>query len=156
MIIYKNNAIGFREDVESNGIAEKITAQYKMILGRTPQTSEQNAFRNSMNYMERIIRNSQVADDCGILIEYVVPNTSNRIDFLISGHDDTNQANFVIIELKQWQNAQSTDQDGIVQTAVSYTHLDVYKRQAPTLTGSGTSFFGNLSITLRIYRVKIT
>lgn len=127
MIIYKNNAIGFREDVESNGIAEKITAQYKMILGRTPQTSEQNAFRNSMNYMERIIRNSQVADDCGILIEYVVPNTSNRIDFLISGHDDTNQANFVIIELKQWQNAQSTDQDGIVQTAmggsiVSTTH----------------------------------
>lgn len=127
MIVYKNTAIGFRKDVEENGIAEKITAQYKMILGRTPPPSEQNAFRNSMNYMERVIRNSQVADNCGILIEYVIPTTSNRIDFLISGHDENNQANFVIIELKQWQNAEATDQDGIIKTAmggslVSTTH----------------------------------
>lgn len=127
MIVYKNSALGFRKDVESNGIAEKISSQYKMILGRTPAPNEQNAFRNSMNYMERVVRNSQVADDCGILIEYVVPTTSNRIDFLISGHDENNQANFIIIELKQWQNVETTDQDGIVKTAmggglVSTTH----------------------------------
>ena len=81
MIIYQNSAIGFRKDVESNGIADIITAQYKMILGKAPAPSEQNAFRNSMNYMERVVRNSEVADDCGILIEYVIPTTSNRIDF---------------------------------------------------------------------------
>lgn len=127
MIIYQNSAIGFRKDVESNGIADIITAQYKMILGKAPAPSEQNAFRNSMNYMERVVRNSEVADDCGILIEYVIPTTSNRIDFLIAGHDDNNRPNFVIIELKQWQNAEATDLDGVVttvmnQAVVSTTH----------------------------------
>lgn len=127
MVIYKNTALGFRKDVEGNNIADIISAKYKLVLGKAPAPSEQNAFRNSMNYMERVVRNSQIAEDCGILIEYVIPSTSNRIDFLLSGHDKSNKPNFVIIELKQWQNAEKTDLDGIVttvmnQSIVSTTH----------------------------------
>jgi DUF2075 family protein/thymidine kinase len=66
--------------------------------------------------MERIVRKSGVADDCGILLEYTIPATSKRIDFIITGKNENGQDNFVIVELKQWQNAECTQKDGIVKT----------------------------------------
>lgn len=72
-----------------------------------------------MNYMERVVRNSMIADDCGILIEYTIPTTSKRIDFLVSGHDTNGKENFVIIELKQWELAQDTDLSGTIKTVIN-------------------------------------
>lgn len=119
MIVYKNTAIGFREDVESNNISDIIESQYRRVFGRSVAPNEKTSWRNSMNYMERIVRNSHIANDCGILIEYALPATSKRIDFLISGFDQYDNENFVIIELKQWERAKETDQDGIVQTIIN-------------------------------------
>lgn len=39
-------------------------------------------------------------------------------DFIISGHDELNEPQIVIIELKQWASAELTDKDGIVRTAL--------------------------------------
>lgn len=55
--------------------------------------------------------------DAGIAIEYNIPQTSKRIDFLISGYDETNQSNVVIIELKQWDRLTAVSgADGLVET----------------------------------------
>jgi hypothetical protein len=45
-----------------------------------------------------------------------LPSTSKRIDFVISGFGDTGEKNFVIIELKQWKEANSTTADDLVIT----------------------------------------
>lgn len=66
--------------------------------------------------MGRVVRRSGIANDCGVLIEYIIPLTSNRIDFLIAGEDDSGNKNFVIVELKQWQFAEATKSDGLVRT----------------------------------------
>ncbi|MGI5897911.1 MAG: hypothetical protein ACOX6Q_01990 [Candidatus Dojkabacteria bacterium] len=151
MVIYENTALGFRKDVENNSIADIITEQYKTVLGKAPAPSEQNAFRNSMNYMERVVRNSEIAEDCGILIEYVIPTTSNRIDFLITGHDQNDRPNFVIIELKQWQEANSTELDGIVTTImnrsiVSTTHPSYQANSYQSLLSSFNEEISNKNI----------
>ena len=117
MIIYKSTAKGFKDDVDQNRIHEAILENYiKAFNGRRVGQSEQDSWRNSLGFMERIVRKSGVADDCGILLEYTIPATSKRIDFIITGVNENGQENFVIVELKQWQTAESTEKDGIVKT----------------------------------------
>ena len=116
MIIYKNTADGFRDDVDRNQITELIEHELREYFGRNVSSSERRALTNSLGFMEKIVRRSKVNGDCGILVEYNIPATSNRIDFLISGYDKNNNKNLIIIELKQWEKAQKTDKDGIVIT----------------------------------------
>lgn len=116
MIIYRSNALEFRHEVESNMIVESINDLYLDKFGRKPGDGEKRAWNNSMRFMETIIRKSNIPDDCGILIEYNIPSTSKRIDFVVTGHDGEEKPNFVIIELKQWEKAEVTDKEFLVKT----------------------------------------
>ncbi|HYM44267.1 MAG TPA: hypothetical protein VET46_16025 [Steroidobacteraceae bacterium] len=57
-----------------------------------------------------------IPGDCGVAIEYGIPQTSKRIDFMLSGTDADEMEQPVIIELKQWEKANKTDRDGLVRT----------------------------------------
>jgi DUF2075 family protein len=117
MIAYKNTSKGFIDDVETNTIAEKIKKSVLKSFGwKKVRENEENSWINSMQFMGNVIRRAAIADDCGILIEYNLPSTSLRIDFIISGLDETGLSSFIIIELKQWKEAESTSKDGIVYT----------------------------------------
>jgi DUF2075 family protein len=69
--------------------------------------------------MYKVLRGSDVPDDAGVAIEFKIPLTSRRIDFLISGYNAAGNANVAIVELKQW-DGDSTEtvesKDGIVKT----------------------------------------
>ena len=49
-------------------------------------------------------------------IEYHIPQSSKRIDFILSGKDQNQRDTAVLIELKQWQEAQITEKDAVVVT----------------------------------------
>lgn len=119
MILYKGTAAEFRDHVDTNKIADLIEEEYESKLGRTAPESERRSWINSLSSMEAVVRRSMVPDDCGILVEYVVPNTSNRIDFLISGKGKDGNKNLVIVELKQWQRAEMTEKEGVVSTVIN-------------------------------------
>ncbi|UKI49259.1 MAG: hypothetical protein L6U99_11020 [Clostridium sp.] len=53
--------------------------------------------------MRNVIDDEDIADDCKIAIEYQIPLTAKRVDFLIAGRDENDTNNIVIIELKQWE-----------------------------------------------------
>lgn len=124
MILYKSNAAQFLDNVDNNVIVEKIEKQYIEKLGHREARGERQSWNNSMQFMETIVRRSQVPGDCGILIEYNIPSTSKRIDFIISGHDEEESENFVIIELKQWETATATDKDAIVETFLNNSNVE--------------------------------
>jgi len=116
MILYKNDLKGFKIDVDSNQIGEAIENSFKEKLGRKVAPNEKRSWVNSMSFMEKIVRNADLSDTCGVLLEYVIPSSSNRIDFLVSGEDEGGNKNFVIVELKQWETAEATEKDGVVST----------------------------------------
>lgn len=118
MIIYSCTALEFKTNVDNNSITLEIEKSYLQKMGKKPNPSERSAWNNSMQFMEKIVRNSNVADDCGILIEYNIPATSMRVDFIISGMDGNDNENFIIIELKQWELVQPSDSEGLVKTFV--------------------------------------
>src|SRR5688572_18027409 len=117
MIVYKSSAKGFIEDVETNVISRKIKESVlKSFMWEKIRDNEENSWINSMPFMGNVIRRAGLSDDCGILIEYNLPSTSLRVDFIISGKDEKGKEGFIIVELKQWKEAQSTEKDGIVYT----------------------------------------
>jgi DUF2075 family protein len=118
MILYKNNLKGFRNDVDTNQIGELIEKSFREKLGQRANPNEKRSWNNPLSFMEKVVRRADLSDSCGVLLEYIIPNASNRIDFLISGENDKGNQNFVIIELKQWETAFSTDKDGIVRTYI--------------------------------------
>jgi uncharacterized protein len=121
MILYQGTAKEFVDIIDSNKIIPTLEDVFREKLWRKIPPAELSAYMNSLPYMWRVVRKSWIADTCGILIEYIIPLTSNRIDFLIAGEDDLWNKNFIIVELKQWQTAEKTNSDGIVRTFLGWS-----------------------------------
>lgn len=119
MIVYNKTKEDFSNDILTNGIGEIISRHILDKTGNKVAPNEIRSFENSLGYMERVLNDSDIPDDSGISIEYHLPQTSKRVDFIISGKDQ-DQENVIIIELKQWEHADITNKDGIVSTRFQY------------------------------------
>ncbi len=116
MIVYSSTKSEFRQDVRDNRIEELIHEAYLRNLGHSTSKSEIDSWKNSMMYMSNILEDKGIPDDTGVAIEYKIPQTSKRIDIILTGTNDQNKSTAVIVELKQWSDVKLTDKDGIVKT----------------------------------------
>lgn len=101
MIIYDGMKSDFIHSVLSGTIASEIESRVLSRMGRHTGAAELASWQNSMIYMQMVLSDGEIPDDAGIAIEYNVPQTSKRVDFIVSGYDEDDHANAVIIELKQ-------------------------------------------------------
>lgn len=117
MIIYNGTKSSFSETVERQEIADILNnAVYEKMHRRTGK-SEVDAWKNSMNFMYLALNDIKLPADAGIAIEYNIPQTSKRVDFIISGYDLSGKENVIIIELKQWEKVTALPgMDGLVET----------------------------------------
>jgi len=116
MIVYEATKHDFMEHVVKDEIALKIYESYKNKVGRTSER-EINSWNNSMNYMYKLLNTPTIPEECGVAIEYKIPSTSRRIDFMLSGLDEVDNNSVIIIELKQWDKVEGiSERDGIIRT----------------------------------------
>lgn len=111
MIVYNANKGQFVQDVRTNVIATKIL---DLIRERGLNAGHDNEFaswQNSMQFMRNIVDDRDIDDDVQIAIEYNIPQTSKRVDFIIIGANQWGKDNIVIVELKQWSKAEVVDDD---------------------------------------------
>ena len=111
MIVYNANKQTFVQDVRSGVIATKILNLIREKGLNAGQDREFAAWHNSMKFMRDIVDDSEIDDEVQIAIEYNIPQTSKRVDFIIIGADEKNRENIVIVELKQWSRAEVVDDD---------------------------------------------
>mgnify|MGYP000939267028 FL=1 len=116
MIVYQSLKEGFLNDVVNNEIEIKIERAYRSFLGRRPSPNEVFSWANSMQRMKNVLEDPEIASDAGISIEFQIPLTSKRIDFIITGLDVEKREKVVIVELKQWSSAELTDLPDLVRT----------------------------------------
>jgi len=116
MIVYLATKADFRADILSNRIDEIVHDSVQGALGTSVGQSELAAWRNSLRHMDSVLDDSEIPPDTGVAIEFNIPQTSKRIDFILTGTRDDGQRTAVIVELKQWQDAKATDKDAIVST----------------------------------------
>ncbi|MBE0565773.1 MAG: DUF2075 domain-containing protein [Krumholzibacteria bacterium] len=125
MIVYTATKAGFREDVRWNRIEATILAEFQRKLGHSTGASEVASWKNSMLYMSNILEDDEIPADAGVAIEYRIPQTSKRIDFILTGRGADDRGAAVIVELKQWSEAGTTEKDGIVRTWLSGCEREV-------------------------------
>jgi len=118
MIVYLETKAAFREDILSNRIEEKVLESFKGVLGKSVGKSELASWKNSLPYMDRVLEDPEIPNDTGIAIEFNIPQTGKRVDFILTGKRDDGQRTAVIVELKQWSEVEATGMDAIVSTFV--------------------------------------
>lgn len=118
MIVYSNNKKGFFDDVRDNLIADKIEEAFTKQNIKHNNKAEFRSWYNSLQFVRNALDDSEISDECNLAIEYQIPLTSKRVDFLIAGKDELNNNNVVVIELKQWETSKQTTNNDIV---VAYT-----------------------------------
>ena len=117
MIVYDGIKSEFLNSVMNGTIAEEVRQRIFEKMGRTTPKSEFDSWKNSLSRMYMVLADTSIPDHAGIAIEYNVPQTSKRVDFIVSGYDADNQSNAVIIELKQWDELKKVDgKDALVET----------------------------------------
>lgn len=100
----------------SNDIGNIIYDAFQFATNKKTNKSEINSWINSLQYMDRVLNDKEIPNDAGVSIEYHLPQTSKRIDFILTGTDQYSRDTAILIELKQWQQAQLTNSDAIVIT----------------------------------------
>ena len=117
MIVYEATKKEFCQAVFDQTIVDEIYAMFQEKLGRKTSEAEIRSWENSMEFMDKILDDSEIPDDSSVAIEFTIPLTSRRIDFMIAGEDAQYEDSIIIIELKQWEKAQKVDgKDAIVKT----------------------------------------
>jgi hypothetical protein len=122
MIIYDGIKDEFMRQMDEDLIAIELRDTIKEKMHRSTSESEYNSWINSLVFMYKVLNDNEIPGNAGIAIEYNIPLTSKRIDFLISGYQDINKPNVIIIELKQWQKLNSVDGlDALVETYTGHS-----------------------------------
>jgi DUF2075 family protein len=114
LLIYRGTKKQFDNDVLSGHIADKIEHEFYIHGYFHDNDREYRSWQNSLVKMEELLNDPEISPDLQVAVEYQIPMTAKRVDFLIAGEDENNNENVVVIELKQWEEAAATSRDGIV------------------------------------------
>ncbi len=111
-------------DVYENSIEDIIMNMVQDKLHMSVGTSEYQSWSNSLPHVELLLQDEAIPEDAGVAIEYNIPQTQNRVDFILSGQDEDHNDRAILIELKQWSEVSLTDKDAIVNTRFSHGYKD--------------------------------
>ena len=117
MIVYDGFKTDFLKSCENDSIALEIEENILSKMGRHTPKAEFRSWENSLNYMYKVLNDDEIPNDSGVAIEFNIPQTSKRVDFIISGYNESNEPNMIIVELKQWDELKAVDGvDALVET----------------------------------------
>lgn len=102
MIIYDDTLSNFKEDVSLNRISDILYDSLRSNHLSGGSESEINSWSNSLHFMKDVLDTPEIPKDCKVAVEYNIPQTSKRVDFMILGRDHEEMEHVVIVELKQW------------------------------------------------------
>ncbi len=114
MIIYQASKRQFLHHALRDDIEDVVTRHYRSATGHGVGPAEVRAWKHSLLEMAKVLGDEEIPEDAGVAIEYQLPQSSKRIDFLITGEDSDARSKVIIIELKQWSESRRSDKDAIV------------------------------------------
>jgi uncharacterized protein len=114
LIVYQAIKSQFLSDTDNRDIEDVVATAYLKQSGRYAPHAEIRSWRESLTQMAKVLRSDDIPEDIGVGIEYGIPQSSKRIDFILSGRSADNAPHLIIVELKQWSESKISDKDGII------------------------------------------
>ncbi|MDA8092856.1 MAG: DUF2075 domain-containing protein [Betaproteobacteria bacterium] len=116
MIVYEAVKDQFLSDSFKHDIEDIILERFMRKTGHRVGPAEVRSWRDSLQSFAKVLNDAEIPDDLGVAVELHIPQSSKRIDVVLSGIDAAGGKGAVIVELKQWETAQATCKDAIVLT----------------------------------------
>ncbi|MEJ7931624.1 DNA/RNA helicase domain-containing protein [Ramlibacter sp. AN1015] len=116
MIVYQADKREFLFDNDHHDIEQVVHERYQAATGRKVGQSELGSWRDSLNALAKVLRDEEIPNDLGVAVEFILPQSSKRIDVTLAGIDAEGRGRAVVVELKRWTEAQATSSDGMVVT----------------------------------------
>jgi DUF2075 family protein len=124
MIVYQSTKADFVDTATTRDIEAVILEAFEARMGRRVAPNEVRSWKESLQAMSKVLNDQMIPDDTGVAVEYGIPQTSKRVDMLLSGRDEAGRANLIIVELKQWERASRTSMDAVVRTRFAHGESD--------------------------------
>jgi len=105
-------------------IGYKLKESFFQYFRYYPSPNEVQSWRNSLRAVSQVFDYSGL-NDHGVILEYQLPQTSKRLDCMITGRDKSGGSQAVIIELKQWERCEMSDGENEVTTWVGGAKREV-------------------------------
>lgn len=118
MLVYSATKQKFIDDVRSNRIGEIVENEVLRKLNKNSPRSEFLSWENSLRYMFQVLIDPEIPASARVAIEYNIPLTNRRVDFILTGKDKEYKDSAIIVELKQWSEVETTTKDAIVKTVL--------------------------------------
>ena len=119
VLVYEATKKEFLEDVFRDELTTNIINNFNKKIGKVNE-AEVRSWDNSMQYMYRVLIDPEIPDNSGVAIEYRIPYSSKRVDFLITGRTEDAES-VVVVELKQWDKVEKVEgKEAIVKTPMRY------------------------------------
>jgi hypothetical protein len=123
MRLYAGSSEEFISDSVHNRIADKMKTAFFGEFRYEPSPGEVGSWRNSLRALSMVFQAGGFTGH-GVMLEYELPQTSKRLDCLITGRDNLSNDQAAIIELKQWEKCEEGDAERVV-TFVGGNNRDV-------------------------------
>lgn len=115
MLVYQATKQRFLQDAKGGDIEDVISESFRVRTGSRPAAGEIGAWKESLLQMALVLEEPKIPSDCGVAVEYRIPQSMKRVDFILTGRDDQDRSTAVIVELKRWSSSHRTEMDGIVR-----------------------------------------
>ncbi|HEY4602292.1 MAG TPA: DUF2075 domain-containing protein [Cerasibacillus sp.] len=120
MLVYESTKQEFLQDVFNDELTNNIINNFNEKIGSVNE-AEVRSWDNSMQFMFRVLMDPEIPKDSGVAIEFRIPYSSKRVDFLITGKSKESNESVVIVELKQWEKVEKIEgKEAIVKTPMRY------------------------------------
>ncbi len=117
MLIYEGIKSDFMYSMDQDTLPSQVENLVYEKMHRKTAKSEYTSWENSLQYMYKVLNDDDIPSNSGVAIEYNIPQTGKRIDFILTGFNADNLGSAVVIELKQWEKINLVDgNDGLVET----------------------------------------
>ncbi|HJJ35643.1 MAG TPA: DUF2075 domain-containing protein [Methanocorpusculum sp.] len=136
MLVYEGLKSDFQRDVKNGTIATEIEQKIYEKMGRHTQQNEFNSWVNSLRPMSLALEDDAIPLNAGIAIEYNIPLSAKRVDFIITGYDSNHDPEMVIIELKQWSKLEIVESTKTIVNVDEPEHQYKYEPRVKTFTGN--------------------
>ncbi|MFJ5838029.1 DNA/RNA helicase domain-containing protein [Streptomyces shenzhenensis] len=99
-----------------------LTEQFVRMHGYRPGTPEVRSWERSIPVLAAALNDAGLGD-VEIMLEYALPLNSKRADAVLAGvHPVTGEPSYVVVELKQWSQAEPAEDDPTLCHVDTYAH----------------------------------
>ncbi|MFH8987470.1 DNA/RNA helicase domain-containing protein [Streptomyces sp. NPDC017940] len=117
----RESAAAALAQVHSKDLFLRLTENFANDHGHRPGASEAKSWERSLPALLNVLMEAGLSD-VHVLFEYQLPLTSKRADAILAGvHPKTGEPSYVVVELKQWSQAEPDEDDALLCRVDAYS-----------------------------------